>query len=96
MRSRNPVIMTLFYFYFLQSNLVKIAMQLSSQSCPLDIREPVVRSFKTMEDCALGESLVDIFNVDSIFGLLMLPFATCTLVPYVVCTMWEQCSRAYG
>ena len=49
-RSRKPVIMPWFCFKFFTSNLVKMAMQSSSQSCPMDTREPVVRSLKTWED----------------------------------------------
>ena len=77
-------------------NLVKMAMQSSSQSCPMEMREPVVRSSKTWADCALEESSVDNFKVARRFGLMTLPLATWTVGPDVVCAMCEQCGRASG
>ena len=71
------------------SKLAKMAMQSSSQICPMEMRESLVRSLKTQEDCALGESLVEIFKVARRFGLMTLPLATWTVGPYMVCTMWE-------
>ena len=56
----------------------------------------MVRSSKTWEDCALVESLVDIFKVARRFGLMTLPFASWTVGPDVVYTMWEQRERASG
>ena len=70
-----------------------MAMQLSSQSFPMEMRESVVRSLKTWADCAMGEILVEIFKVARRFGLMTLPFATLTVRTDVVHTVWEQCGR---
>ena len=75
-RSRKPVMMTWLCFKKITSNLVKMVMQSSSQSCPMEIREPVVMSLKTWGDCALGESLLDIFKLARKSGLMTLPLAT--------------------
>ena len=53
----------------------------------MEMREPVARSLKTWADCALGEILVDIFKVASIFGLMTLPLATWTVGTDMVRTM---------
>ena len=66
-----------------------MAILLSSQSFPMERREPVVRLLKTWADCNLGKVLVDIFKVAHRFGLMTLPLATWTVGPYMVCTMWE-------
>ena len=60
MWSRKPVTMTWLCLKTLTSNFVKMAIQSSSQGCPMEMREPVVMLLKTWEDCALGESLFDI------------------------------------
>ena len=73
-----------------------MAIQSSSQSFPMEMRKPLVRSLKTWADCALGEILVDIFKVARRFGLMTLPLATWTVGPDVVCTMWDQCVRESG
>ena len=73
-----------------------MAMQSSSKNFPMDMREPVVRSLKTWIDCALGESLFDIFKVARKLGFMTFPLATGTVGPDVVRTMWEQCGRASG
>ena len=65
-------------------NLVNMVMQSSSQSCPMDMVEPVVRSLKTWADCALGGKLVDIFKVACRFGLMTLPLETWNVGPNVV------------
>ena len=62
MRSRKPVIMTWLCFNISTSNLVKMVMQSSSKSFPIEMREPVVMSLKTWVDCALEESLFEIFK----------------------------------
>ena len=74
--SRKSVIMTLLCFKIFTSNLVKMAMQLSSQSFPMEMREPVVMLLKAWADCALGEILFDIFKVARKSGLTTLPLAT--------------------
>ena len=66
------------------SNLVNVTMKSSSPSCPMDMREPVVRSLKTWANFALGESLLDIFKVAHMFGLMTFLFATLTVGPDVV------------
>ena len=76
MRSRKPVIMTWLCFKISQSNLVKMVMQLSSKSFPIEMREPVLMSLKTWADCALEESLFDIFKVARKSGEIILPLAT--------------------
>ena len=63
MWSRRPVIMIWLCFKHFTSNLVNIAMQSSSQSCFMDMRELVAMSLKTWADCALEESLFEIFKV---------------------------------
>ena len=93
-RSRKPVIMTWLCFKISTSNLVKMAMQSSPKSCPMEMREPVVISLKTWADCALGESLFEIFKVDRKLGLMTLPLSTWTVGSDVVSMIWEQCSRA--
>ena len=75
-RLHKPVIMTWLCFKMFTSNLVKMAMQSSSQSCPMDMRESVVMSLKTGVDCALEESLFGIFKVARKSGLMVLPLAT--------------------
>ena len=96
MQSRNPVIMTSLCLIFLMSNLVNMVMQSVLQSCLMEMRDPVSRLLKTWEDCALGESLIDIFKVACKSGLMTLPLAPWTVGPDVMCTMWEQCGRASG
>ena len=59
-RSRKPVIMTRLCFKIFISNLVKMATQSSSQSCPMDMSDPVVMSFKTWADCALEEVCLEV------------------------------------
>ena len=51
--SRKTVIITWLCFNIFTSNLVKMETQSSSQSCPMEMREPVVMSLKTWADCAL-------------------------------------------
>ena len=53
-----------------------MAIQSSSQSFPMEMRKPLVRSLKTWADCALGEILVDIFKVACRFFLMTFPFST--------------------
>ena len=86
-RSRKPVMMTWLCFNCLTSNLVNLAMQLSSQSCNMDMRDPVARSLKMWAYCALGESLLDIFKVARKSGLMTLPLDTCNVGLDVVRTM---------
>ena len=69
------VIITWLCFKIFTSNLVKVAMQLSSQICPMEMREPVVMSLKTWEDCALVERLFSSFKVDHKSGLMIFPLA---------------------
>ena len=52
-----------------------MVMQLSLQSCPMEIRDPVVMLLKTWADCALEESLFDIFKVACKLGLMIFPLA---------------------
>ena len=75
-RSCNPVIINWLCFNIFTSNLVNMATQSSSQSCPMDMREPVVMSFKTWADCALEESLFDSCKVARKDGLMMFLLAT--------------------
>ena len=75
-RSCKPVIMTWLCFNSFTSNLVKIVMQSSSQSCPMDMSEPVVISLKTLADCALEESLLKSCKVALKTGLMMIPLST--------------------
>ena len=75
-RSRKPAIITLLCFKIFMSNLAKMAMQLSSQSFPMETREPVVISSKTWADCALEESLFDSFKVPFKSSLMIFPLAT--------------------
>ena len=46
-RSHKPAMMTWSCFKILMSKFMKIAMQLSLQSCPMEMREPIVRLLKT-------------------------------------------------
>ena len=75
-RSRKLVIITWLCFNIFMSNLVKMAMQSSSQSCPMAMREPVVMSLKTWADCVLEESFFDSFKVARRSGLMVFPLAT--------------------
>ena len=75
-RSCKPVMINLSCFNISTSNLVKMATQFSSQSCPMEMRESVVISLKTWVDCALEESLFDICKVAHKAGLMMFPLAT--------------------
>ena len=76
MRSRKPVIITWLCFKIFMSNLVKMAMQSSSKSCPMEMREPVVMLLKTWEDYALEESLFDSLKVACKSGLMIFLLAT--------------------
>ena len=76
MRSHNLVIMNWLCFKIITSNLVKMAMQLSLQNCPMDTREPVVMLLMAWADCALEESLFDVFKVARKSGLMIFPLAT--------------------
>ena len=69
-RSSKMVIMTWLCFNIFTSNLVKMVMQLSTQKCPMEMREPVVMSLNTWAGCALKESLFDIFKVARKLGLM--------------------------
>ena len=71
-----PVIMTRSCFKIFTSNLVKMATQSSSQSCPMDMSEPVGISLKTWADCALEESFLKSCKVAIKAGLIMFPLAT--------------------
>ena len=96
MRSLKPGMMTWLWFKKVTSNLVNMVIQSSLQSFPMEIRKPAVMSLKTWVDCALGESLLDIFKVARKSGLTPLPLAIWTVGPDVVRTMWEQCGRVSG
>ena len=76
MQSRKAVIITWLCFKIFTSNLVKTAMQFSLQSCPMEMRKPVVVPLKTWADCALEESLFVSFKVDRTSGLMIFPLAT--------------------
>ena len=76
MRPRKPVVITWFCFNIFTSNLVKIVMQFSSKRFPMEMRESVVMPLKTWADCALEESLFDIFKVARKLGLVISPMAT--------------------
>ena len=76
MRSRKSVTITWLCFKIFISNLVKMAIQLSSKNLPMEMREPVVMSLKTWEDCALEESLFDSFNVARRSGLMVFLLTT--------------------
>ena len=76
MRARKLVMMNWLCFKTLTSNLVKIAMQSPSQFFTMEMREPVVKLLKTWADCALGESLFDIFKVACKSVFMTFPLAT--------------------
>ena len=76
LRSRKTVIMNWFCFKIFTPNLVKMVMQLSSQICPVEMREPMLMSLKTWAECALEESLFDLFEVDRKLGLMIFLLAT--------------------
>ena len=57
--SYKMVMITWLCFKIFTSNLVNMETQSSSQSCHMDISEPVVMSLKTWEDYALEESLFE-------------------------------------
>ena len=75
-RSRKPVIIIWLCFKILMSDLVKMATHSSSQSYPMEMREPVVMLLKTWADCDLAESLFYSFKVDYKSGLMTFPLAT--------------------
>ena len=76
MRSCKPVIITWLCFNIFTSYLVKMSMQSSSQSCSMEMREPMMVFLKMWADFFLEESLFDIFKVAHKLGLMMFPFAT--------------------
>ena len=76
MQSRKPVIMTWLCFKIFTSNLVKIAMQLSSQRCPMEMREPVVMSWRRGRIALWKEFFFDLFKMARKFGFMILPLAT--------------------
>ena len=49
-------------FYIFTSNLLKMEMQLSSQSCPMDIREPVVSLMKNVGRMRFGRNFIGHFQ----------------------------------
>ena len=53
-----------------------MAVQLSSQSCPMDMSEPVVMLLKTWADCDLEESLLESCKLALKAGLMMFLLAT--------------------
>ena len=74
--SHKPGIITWLCFKIFTSNLVKMAMQSSYQSCPMEMREPVVMSLKTWANCTLKEGLFDSFKVARRSGLMVFLLAT--------------------
>ena len=75
-RSRTPVIMNRLFFKIFTSNLVKMATQLLSKSCPMGMSEPVVMLLTMWADCALEESLFESCKVALKAGLTMFLLAT--------------------
>ena len=59
---RRPSMITLLFFSILTLNLEKIAMQLSSQSCPRDMRDPVWISSNMITCWALADNSGEILS----------------------------------
>ena len=70
--------------------LVNIATQTSSHSCPMEIRDPDLRSSKMCPTCASWESLVERGIVARVEGSMLAPFATCMEGPVDVGWMSVQ------
>ena len=83
-------------FKNITSNLLNMVMQSSSQSCPKEMRNPLVMLLNTSADCALVESLLEIFKVAHKSVLMTLPLSNCTVRPDVVRTIYYQCGRDSG
>ena len=56
---RLTVMMIVLFFRIFNWYLKKIAIQPSSQNCPLEINEPVLRSSNTKACCVLSDNFVD-------------------------------------
>ena len=75
---------------------MNIATQSSSHICPMEIREPDLRSSKMCLNCASWESLMEKGIVARVEGLILAPFATCTEGPVHIGWMSVQYFLAEG
>ena len=69
------------YFAISTWYFVNIATQSSSHSCPMEIRDPDLRSSKMYLTCASWESSVERGVVAQVEDSKLAPFATCSEVP---------------
>ena len=93
---RCPLMIILLCLKILRFCFVKMAMQLSSQSCPIDISEPDLMPLKIWAFFAS----VDKFGLKGMMadwcGVMMVPFATCTRGPDDVGRTFMQYGAAAG
>ena len=76
------------------SYLVKMAMQLSSQSCPMEIREPDWRSSNMCASWAREDNWEASCKVARLVGRMVWPLATDTIGPDDVGMMFRQYGSA--
>ena len=70
--------MMIFPFFTISTwYLMNITIQSSSHSCPMEIRDPDLRSLKMCLTCASWEILVERRISARVKGLMVAPFATC-------------------
>ena len=93
---RWPPMMIFSFFTISTWYLVNSATQLLSHSCPIDIREPDLRSLKMCLICASWESLVERVIVMQVEVWMLAPFATCTEGPVYVGWISVQYCLAEG
>ena len=74
--------MMIFPFFTISTwYLVNIATQSLFHSCPMEIRDPDLRSSNMCLACTYWESLVERGIVAQVKSLMLAPFATCTEGP---------------
>lgn len=94
---RLPTMMTCPSLIILTSYLDNRATQSSSQSCPMEMKDPDLRLSKTCPDCALLESsCARGMRARFMVVRTLSPFATCTEGPVSVCPASVQQGSAAG
>ena len=87
---RCPPIMTFPFFTISTWYLVNMATQSLSHSCPMETRDPDLRSSKMCPTCSSWDSLVERGIVARVEGSMLAPFSTCTEGPVDVSWMSVQ------
>jgi uncharacterized protein YcgI (DUF1989 family) len=88
--SRGPMMMGRSFFEIVTVSLVKMALQLSSHSWPMEINDPVVSVGKRCPCRALSDRVVGRFNCPVCVATMVSPLATWTCGPFdVILTLWQ-------